>query len=271
MADANKNINLTRGNKGGKNQTNGDMNKALTLEDFNMTMSGFQSQLNALQISVNGLAALVSKVEDVERKQTETKEKIVDLQDRLIKSEQYSRRNHLEISNVLYCDGEDLTAFVIKLSAFIGVNIQHTDIASVHRLPVRDKRPPNPSRMSEDLFNTPAISSRPIIVEFVNRQVRDKIFANRYSKEIYNKHFFSDVKEPDDKRIYVYASLSPFLKKLRWETNQVKKEFKFHKLKYNNCKFILLQTADGPSHIISNLEDVENLRLKLKATPVYKC
>ena len=89
------------------------------------------------------------------------KQSIKDM-DKLDEVEQYGRRQNLEIVGVPVQENEDTNALVIEVAKLLDVEVPPDQISTSHRLPIN----PN-SKISK----TP-----PIIVRFVNRDIRKKLF-----------------------------------------------------------------------------------------------
>ena len=76
--------------------------------------------------------------------------------------EQYGRRQNLEIVGILVTSNEDTNAIVQEIAELLQVTISSKDISTSYRLYTKSKSNPPP-----------------IIVRFVNRDVRNRIYNNR--------------------------------------------------------------------------------------------
>ena len=95
---------------------------------------------------------------------TELKEQSVKESVKLDDMEQYGRRQNIEIVGVPMLDGEDTNAVVREVGNLLNVEVLSCHISTSHRLPVNPKnKNANPS----------------IIARFVNRDIRNKLYANR--------------------------------------------------------------------------------------------
>ena len=102
--------------------------------------------------------------------------------------EQYSRRDCLEIRGIPESTQESTDEIIMDLGLMIGVHIQHDDISTSHRLPVRD---------SIDINTDPAI-----IVQFVRRHVRDAFYkAKKNLKDKSSKYL--GFHRTQERKIYV--------------------------------------------------------------------
>ncbi len=90
---------------------------------------------------------------------------IVELSDRLDRSEQYARRNNLRITGIAESEGEDTDDLIIAMAKSIGIDVSHEDIDISHRLPKRLVAPQTPSR--------------PILVRMVSNSTQRKLLKSR--------------------------------------------------------------------------------------------
>ena len=118
----------------------------------------------------------VEKIEHTEKSLTEFKQKIDtsnkhnqnqlnNIMQRQEIDEQYSRRNCIEIHGIPESPRESTNQIALNLFKTMNVNVNTSHISRSHRL----KRNPNHTR------NLP----RPIIVKFVNYDVREQVYVNR--------------------------------------------------------------------------------------------
>ena len=156
--------------------------------------------------------------------------------------EQYGRRQNLEIVGVPYTEGENTNEIVTEIAKLIEVDVKPDDISTSHRLPVR-------SRSSSDDNNRKAIKFHaPIIVRFVGRDIRNKIFANRKLARNLDLEKFS-VKGTE--RLFINENLTQQRKKLFWLAKQ--------KMKAADFKFIW--TSNG-SIFVRKSEDSDTINIK---------
>ena len=85
--------------------------------------------------------------------------------DKLDQVEQYGRRQNLEIVNVPVQENEDTNALVIEVAKLFDVEVPPDQISTSHRLPIN--------------LNSTISKTSPIIVRFVNRDILNKLYANR--------------------------------------------------------------------------------------------
>ena len=100
-----------------------------------------------------------------------------DLEKNQAKSEQYSRRNNVEFSNIPNdIPNNQLESMVIQICRELSVEVDHNDIECCHRLPV--------SRYSQS-------DNKRVIVKFVNRKHSETLF---YKKKSISSKDFSNIK-----------------------------------------------------------------------------
>lgn len=166
---------------------------------------------------------------------------IVQLNARLSRTEQYSRRFHLEFTGVQEKQNEDLEEVISKIAEEVGVPITKDDIEVCHRLPTRNNKGP-----------------RPIIAEFARRKTRDSLLTNRYRKVITNRMVVGNSGTTD--RVYVNESLSVFYKHLLWMAKTAAREKSYAYCWFRRDK-IMVRKADGaPVIFIETEKDIAKIK-----------
>ena len=107
------------------------------------------------QVQEKEIATLKSQAAELQEQSVKESVKLDDI-------EQYGRRQNIEIVGVPMRDGEDTNAIVREVGNLLNVEVLPCHISTFHRLPVNPKNT-NPS----------------IIARFVNRDIRNKLFADR--------------------------------------------------------------------------------------------
>jgi len=120
--------------------------------------------------------------------------------------EQYGRRQNLEIVVVPEKENEDTNEIIQNVAKLLDVDILPCHISTSHRLHK------NANRSGKDP-NSPV----PIIVRFTNRNIRNKIYANRRKARNANMNQFS---VPGTKKIFINKNLMPTRKLLFWKVKQ---------------------------------------------------
>ena len=115
----------------------------------------------------------------------------------------------MEIVGIPVTSNEDTNAIVQEIAELLQVAISSKDISTSRRLHTKSKSNPPP-----------------IIVRFVNRDVRNRIYSNR--KNARNADF-TKLSIKDVEKIIINENLSHLKKKLFWKSKQKAKEagFKF--------------------------------------------
>ena len=81
---------------------------------------------------------------------------------------QNGRRKNFQIKGEHITNGEDTNKIVVETAKSLNINFSSEDMSTLHRLPVSTKRKKNDDS-----------TYAPVIVRFVSRDVRNKIYANR--------------------------------------------------------------------------------------------
>ena len=144
------------------------------------------------------ITALKSESSDLKNTRIKEIEKIDNL-------EQYGRRQNLEIAGVPVQDGEDTNAVVVEVAKLLDVDILPSHISTSHRLPKKIGQ------------NGNVIRTPPIIVCFTNRDIRNKLYANRKQTRTLDLKKFS---VNDTKNIFINENLTQSRKRLFWKTKQ---------------------------------------------------
>lgn len=149
------------------------------------------------------ISELEVRLKKVEAQNDEKSKQIIELSSRLARSEQYSRKNMLEICNVAHSPDEKPVDLVIKIASKAGVALEPNDIQAAHRLGkvIQGKKIPN------------------IIVELSSRPKRDFWLSQR-KKTVLN----SEVTGCNHGRIFINESLSPYFKDLNYKVRSITKQ-----------------------------------------------
>ena len=157
---------------------------------------------------------------------------------------QYGRRQNLEIKKVPIVYAEDTNKIVVEVAKSLNVDISTDDISTSHRLPVSTKREKNDDS-----------TSIPIIVRFVSRDVRNKIFANRkLARQLDMKKFYIK----DTTNLFINENLTLLRKRLFWKTKQKVKETGYKYICTSNGN-IFVRKVDEANPIAVNSKKYLNL------------
>lgn len=136
---------------------------------------------------------MVEYCNKIEAYETEIKaltSKNEELESRLLESEQYSRRNCLEVHGVPHTPTEDPEDVIITVGRALGCEFKKDMIEACHRLTkkTKDGRP------------------APIIVKFIKRSIKEDILRKRRVKRDFSTRHMN---LPSDEPVYINESLCP--------------------------------------------------------------
>ena len=154
--------------------------------------------------------------------------------------EQYGRRQNLEIVGIPVTSNEDTNAIVQEIAELLQVTITSKDISTSHRLHTKSKSNPTP-----------------IIVRFVNRDVRNRIYNNR--KNARNADF-TKLSIKGVEKIFIYENLTYLKKKLFWKSKQKAKEAGFKFFWTMNGNVYVRKLEDDKPILIKNEQDLDLIK-----------
>lgn len=172
-------------------------------------------------------------------------------EDKFHELEQYHRNRNIEIQNLPEIKSENLAEIVVKIAEKLGAEIKKEDIDIVHRIPVNN-----------------GIS--PIIVQFKNRTVRDKVLEMRKTqekkpdgKQIKKKKEITQddiIRNGKKDQIYIKENQSPYYRNLEIKTKKIA-------VIHNNWKFVWFEKGkllareneNSKIHRIVNERDLSSL------------
>ena len=158
--------------------------------------------------------------------------------------DQYSRRQNLEFQGVPVTADEDVIDKVIKLSELVGVKVTKNDISTAHRL--RPKR--------HAIVNEPP----PIIVRFINRNLRNQIYHNRISAKSLTE---TDFPISGMTKLYINENLTQERKRLLWQTKERAKSLQFSFVWTMNGRIYVRKNELFESLVIQSEADLSKLAL----------
>ena len=166
--------------------------------------------------------------------------------------EQYGRRQNLEIIGVPYNSGENTNNIIKEVAKMIDVDLSDERISTSHRLPA-STRFMQGKRVNEN--QQP--SSPPIIVRFVCRDIRNKLYSNRrLLRQADLKNFSID----GTTTIFVIEKLTRFRKNLLWKTKQKAKENGFKYTWTTNGNVFVRRSEIHNSIMIKNEQDLNLIK-----------
>lgn len=153
---------------------------------------------------------------------------------------QYSRNRNLVIDGLPMFHNENLLVDLVPtLSKCLGVKIEgKVDIQAVHRLPVTRHR-------NDD--------ATPIVIQFTNRQLRDEVLTVGRRKRLVTSDLYPKL---ETRNLYINEHMTPYYKKLWYETNKMKKDKKIAFAWFRNNKLFVKKEESSKPIIIRQIDDL---------------
>ena len=173
-------------------------------------------------------------------------------EEKLYAIEQYGRRQNLDIIEVPYNLGENTNSIIKEVDKMIDVDLSDVQISTSHRIPA-STRFMKGKRVNEN--QQP--SSPPIIVRFVSRDIRNKLYSNRrllHHADL--KNFSID----GTTTIFVNENLTRFRKNLVWKTKQKPKQNGFKYTWTTNGNVFVSRSKIHNSILIKNEQDLNLIK-----------
>ena len=127
------------------------------------------------------------------------------------------------------------------------VELSADQISTSHRLPAK------PKRNNNDQADAPPPS---IIVRFISRDVRNKIYENR---KLLRNADLSKFSVDDTKAIFVNENLTHNRKRLFWKAKQMAKANQFKYIWTANGKILVKKSDEANSLLIKNEHDLGSI------------
>lgn len=162
--------------------------------------------------------------------------RLADAESRLLHSEQYSRRNNIEIKGIEENKDENVTEIVCKLGELAHEPITADDIEACHRVPAKNK----PSC---------------IVVQFARRQKRDALLEKAKKMRLNNTDFGCSSTSP----VFVNDHLCPTLKRLLGATVSKKHACSWKYVWSRNGKIFAKKSDESETIIIRQEKDLEKI------------
>ena len=164
--------------------------------------------------------------------------------DKIDALEQYGRRQNLEIVGIPETQGEDTNKLVIEVAKMLNIEVTPDQISTSHRLPTRRTRHEN---------NSTKTFLPPIIVKFVNRDARNKIYANRKLTRDLDCNNFSVY---GTKSVFINENLTRPRKKLLWMTKQKAKLADYKYLWTSNGNIFVRKSEETDALAVKTNDDL---------------
>lgn len=166
-------------------------------------------------------------------------DKVEQLEMRMNDLEQYSRCKNIEIKGVELTANENLKQVVVKIVSKMGVEeVSEKAIEVVHRVNNRNNREP-----------------KDIIVQFKDREVRDRVIAKKREK-IYNKDITNG---KNDNLIFVNEHMTTHNKQMFWEARNKCRDMNYKYVWTKDGKIFVRKQENERVFRIRNLEDLKKI------------
>lgn len=200
---------------------------------------------SALATITSTLVNLTTQVSDLHNKNNENEKRINEMDKRINKLEQQAIGKNIEINNV---QNKEMSAadVIKKIAASVAVDVTNNDISTAYRLKNNDRK---------------------IIVELSSmdkkRELIGKIRAHRIDSSIINKDNTTDTNSQSSNNnnnknyIYVNEQLTPYNRRLLWQTKTRAKECNWKFVWVKNGSIFVRKIENSPAIIINNFADIE--------------
>ena len=148
---------------------------------------------------------------------------------------QYLRRECLELHGIPTSIGEDTDDLVCKMAELLEVDLKADDISISHRLPVNK------------VGLTP-----PIIAKFARRSVRDKLYQARRNLKNYNS---TNLGFDHKNNLYVNESLTPSSRNILKQAKEIQRQFKYQFVWTKNGRVLMKKDYDADPVSFNNIHE----------------
>ena len=215
------------------NTDSSNTNNIVTWSELSSLLSKLESlekKLSDLSNAVNGIILNNRGIKDL----TETNTKnLINIEKYVVEQDQYSRRNNVEFRNIPEAVVQkNLENYILKLLAFLGMEINSYDIVAVHRL---GKSAPG--------------KPRNVIVRFLNRKHAYRCLSLK--KKMKNTKY---------KFIYIEENLCRYNRRLFNALYKLKKSGNIHAVwSYNGKIFYIIDENDDNRLTCTHIDDIQFL------------
>jgi len=176
----------------------------LQLQSLNLNYSEMLSKVDQIACLVLRVEELEVKIVEMQQENEDQKKTISELQGRVNKAEQYTRRDSIELREIPVKNNENVEDIVLSVGENLNVPISASDISIAHRLFAKRGYIPG------------------IIVKFTNRKIKNALIAKKRLLTLKQSDFVPGEYEND--KIYIGESLSPYYRRLLADTKKKAKE-----------------------------------------------
>lgn len=213
-----------------------NMNNKLT--NINLEIIELKKSVDFMSEKYDKLLLEVKDLRQFKEKHSNIGVEIKTLENRINDMEQYSRIKNVEIKGVEEIRNENLKEIIVEISDKIGVKLENKDIDAIHRVNNKKDREP-----------------RDIIVQFKDRESKEKILANRRvkvkSKEVTNG--------TSDNMIYINEHLTQQNKLIFWEARQKCREYNYRYVWTKNGKIFVRKNESERALRINSIDDMNKI------------
>jgi hypothetical protein len=181
-------------------------------------------------------------IDTINNQLTDLKFNLNELEYEVDDTQQYLRRDCIEITGIPKLENEDPTKLIKELCNNMSVTLKDDDISIVHRLP-----------------DTKKVKNR-LIAKFVRREKKDEIYNEKkkcQGKSVNTLPSVNSTGQSFTDKIYINESLSSRRKKLFSKIYQFKKENSYKYVWTKNGKIYLKENDSSPSYNFVTLGQFE--------------
>ena len=187
------------------------------------------------------IAEANQKIADLDEKFRAVTEKLSAAEQRIQQLEAYSRRNCLTITGVPEREREDTDQLVLDVAKSADVLLSPDDIDVSHRLGRRGPKP------------------RSLIVKFVTRNVREKLFNARRDKTANRVNNHPVLTEEVLRNTYISECLTPQAQQLLFVCRQLKREQRLWAAYTTNGRVKIRMAEDQAPRTIDSMDQIEEI------------
>ena len=221
------------------------------IDKLEESISFFSKQYDDFIMKIKGLedmnASLVDENRCLKAELQNTSNNLKLMKQELNNSQQYSRRDCLEIKGIPIQRNENTNEVVKSVGNLIGVEIKDEDISISHRLAAKNSQ-------TGLTRNDPAI-----IVKFVRRGVRDQFYTAR--KHLRGKSTKDiGLSRTSEHNIYIGESLTQQNRQLFNSCLEKKRQLKYKFIWSSAGRIFLRKDENSPSISIFEMKDLDKIR-----------
>ena len=207
----------------------------------------YDEVISQLQVANSRIFQQSTTIKNVQEEFTNVKKQANDATYQVEELAQYIRRDCLEISGVPPSENYSSNDIVRLVGKLIGIQVSDGDISTAHPVPT---------------FKTDALPK--IVVKFVRRDVRNRLYANRRKLVKKKACNLPDLDLDLNNNVYISESLTSTRKKLFGEINKERKRLKWKHIWTQNGRIFIKEADGGRSFSFNSFEDLAKFRSSLR-------